>query len=404
MKFSFSGVTLFLGAALAVVLSGCAAEPRITPPQITQAPSASPAPDDSENVPEPAASPRYVLGTLSASNSLAIIDPLIREGSAIIGSIVVGTAPWGVATHVEKPGSGEGSTAAVTAYVATAEGLAVVDLNSQTRTSLVPFQNQPTSISYGEYRRGGLGLAVSPSGDRVYVAVNRGNGPAALEVFDTATSAFVASVDVGLRPFDVLMSADGSQVYTIDHDSFTVTTVDTATLTPRSVEVAPFGTVGGLGSWEKPHYGVVYDGKIVLPYQGQELAILDPSTGTYTTQPMTANTHQHGVALTSDNQLLVVGTGEFGSATAGPSLTIRSMADGRERLIPLDRLHETVTPWQNPETDSSYAVLGGGYTRDGAWDGATVVDLTTSTQYEIAVPGRPQAVVPLPPEVVLAGQ
>ncbi|WGD38161.1 hypothetical protein [Lysinibacter sp. HNR] len=405
MKSLFRTLSFSLGAVSMIVLTACAAESPLTPQKITQAPPEPPVLTADDPVEEIVEEPRYLLGTLSFSDSLAIMDPSIREGSAIVESIVVGEAPWGVVTHVERSSREEGQNTSETAsnvfaYVATAEGLAVVDLQQKTRTALVAYQNQPRSIDYGEYRQGGLGLAVSPSGDRVYVAVNKGGSTSALEVFDTASESFVGSVDVGLRPFDVLIAPDGSQVYTIDHDTFTVTVVDAASLATRAIEVAPFGTVGGLGSWEKPHYGVVdADGKIMLPYQGQALAILDPVTGKFTTERMTSNTHQHGVALTPDQALmLVVGTGEFGSATAGPSLTVRSMADGSERVVPLTKLHETVTAWTNPVTGTRTAVLGGGYTRAGSWDGATVVELDSLETYEISVPGRPQVVIPLPVE------
>ncbi len=48
------------------------------------------------------------------------------------------------------------------------------------------------------------------------------------------------------------------------HDSFDVTVVAAASLRPRRIEVAPYGTEGGLGSWLKPHYAAVRpaDGKL----------------------------------------------------------------------------------------------------------------------------------------------
>jgi hypothetical protein len=111
---------------------------------------------------------------------------------------------------------------------------------------------------------------------------------------------------------------------------------------------------------------------------------------------MTARTHQHGVSLTQDGVLLVVGTGPFGNADEAPSLTIRDMATGKEELVPLDRLHETVTTWADPRTGARSAVLAGGYTRNGAWDGLTVVDLDTHKLHEISIDGRPQTIVAWP--------
>ena len=36
----------------------------------------------------------------------------------------------------------------------------------------------------------------------------------------------IASVSIGVRPFKVLVSHDGREAYTIDHDTVTVTVVD----------------------------------------------------------------------------------------------------------------------------------------------------------------------------------
>jgi YVTN family beta-propeller protein len=50
-----------------------------------------------------------------------------------------------------------------------------------------------------------------------------------LEVIDTAQRAVIASVPIGVRPFQVIVSGDGREIYPIDHDTFTVTVVDTTT-------------------------------------------------------------------------------------------------------------------------------------------------------------------------------
>ncbi|WP_144720591.1 YncE family protein [Agrococcus jejuensis] len=369
-------------AALAL-LTGCA------PGALTQAPAPS-----TPSAPEPSASPTpepepersLLLTTLAASNALAVVDPDAAE--PVVASIEVGAAPWGVAADAAHE----------RAFVATAVGLAVVDLASMTRTALVPFQHQPAEVADGEYRDGGLGLAVSPDGATVYVAVHRWPDPAWLEVFDVASGTFTASVDVGVRPFDVLVDPEGAWVATVDHDTYGVTVVDAATLAARTIEVAPFGDLG-FNSWEKPHYGVVTDaGTILLPFQGQVMLEVDPLSGAVTSTPLTAQTHQHGATQVRspgdalDGTTLVVGTGAFGSATQGPSLEIVS-ADGTDAVVPLSRLHETVTTWRATDADAWSAVLAGGYTRDGWWDGLTIVDLETLQQREVPVVGRPQAVV-----------
>lgn len=358
--------------------SGAAASSSPTPALV---PAEEPSPPAT-----PAETPaRYLLATQAESDGLVVVDPAIREGSAVVGRVEVGAAPWGVAVH---PATGR-------AYVSTAQGVVVVDLASLERVDLIPYRDAPTSVGHGEYRLGGMGIAVSPDGTRVHVAVHRGDS-STLDTLDVASREVVASTPVGLRPFDVLVAADGSEVYTVDHDEFSVHVVDTTTFQARRIEVAPFGTEGGLASFEKPHYAVIDDGALLLPYQGRVLLRLDPETGATTSVPTEADSHQHGVALAPDGRVVIVGDGAFGNATGGPNLAVVDPATGAEQIVPLTRRHETVTTWTDPVTGTLSAVLVGGYTQTGAWDGATVVDLATLSTYEIQIPGRPQVVVPLP--------
>ncbi len=335
-------------AALAVLaLAACTpgSAPVAPPEAVTPAPT-DPTPDptgEASGEQEPDAvdpadlPPRYLLATESESDGLVVVDPTIRAGSAVVDRVEVGPAPWGVAVHAPS----------MRAFVATAQGVAVVDLATRERTDLIPYRDTPSRVAFGEYRRGGMGIAVSPDGGRVHVAVHRGDS-STLETIDVAAREVVASTPVGLRPFDVLVSADGSEVYTVDHDAFSVHVVDATTFEARRIEVAPFGTEGGLASSEKLHYAVLDDdGSLLLPYQGRVLVRLDPATG-------------------------------------------------EEHVAPLSRRHETVTTWTDPATGALAAVLAGGYTQAEAWDGATVVDLATLESYEIEIPGRPQVVVPLP--------
>ncbi|SIQ56337.1 40-residue YVTN family beta-propeller repeat-containing protein [Cellulosimicrobium aquatile] len=360
-----------------------------SPAASPQTPATTPA--DGPTTPAPDAvpaveTPRFLLATEAESDGLAVVDPTIREGSAVVDRIEVGAAPWGVAVHAPT----------MRAYVSTAQGVAVVNLATRERVDLLPYRDAPARVAFGEYRRGGMGIAVSPDGARVHVAVHRGDS-STLETIDVASREVVASTPVGLRPFDVLVAADGGEVYTVDHDTFSVHVVDTTTFEARRIEVAPFGTDGGLASFEKPHYAVLDDdGSLLLPYQGRVLVRLDPATGTTTTVASAADSHQHGVARAPDGRVVVVGNGPFGNATGGPNVTVLDPATGAEQVTSLTRRHETVTTWTDPATGRPSAVLAGGYTQAEAWDGATVVDLGTLDTYEIQIPGRPQVVVPLP--------
>lgn len=337
---------------------------------------------DSEQSPDPTP---LLLVSLARGDSVAIVDPAQENAGQAVRQITVGAAPWGVGVHDS------------TGYAATAEGLAVVDLARGERTALVPYLHPTSERATGEYRPGGLGLAVSPDGSRVYVAVTSGDGSFFLEAFDTASAKFIGSAPVGLRPFDVLVAPDGAWAATVDHDSFTVSVVAADTLTVTQHEVAPFGTEGGLASWEKPHYGVVDAtpgddyGTILLPYQGEVVVRLDPLTGATSELASAANSHAHGTAL-AGRTLITVGTGSFGSATGEANLSMLNLDTGAERELPLKVPHETVAVWRDG-SGREFAAVAGGNTRDAGWDGLTLVSLDDLTVREIPLPGYPQAIV-----------
>ncbi|MEU3977151.1 YncE family protein [Streptomyces bacillaris] len=375
---------LTLGLLVAAVLAGCTTAPTEAAPGTTgttgttgtphtpNAPAASgstanatqtPTPAPSRSAPTPTPQGTLLVADFG-SDTVTFVDPG-RDGSGRnggpIASVEVGTAPYGLVV-------GEDGRA----WVATAEGVAVVDTQRRTRLALIPYETETGPVTTGEYRGGGMGIALAPDGRHVYVGVNVPGGNGTLEVVDTTTREVTGVVGVGRRPFDVDVSPDGREVYATNHDSFDVTAVDADTLRTRRMEVAPYGTEGGLGSWLKPHYAVVrpQDGRLLLPFEGERLAVLDPRSGKVTIERMTAGTHQHGAALAPDGTLLVVGTGPIGSADEGPSLTVRA-PDGEERIVPLEGPHEDVAV----SADGSTAYVTGGFTRDGYWHGITVVEL-----------------------------
>lgn len=356
--------------AAAAVLAGCATGTTEAAPDARL--TTASAPDATETTaPAPASSSatgRTPQGALLVadfgSDTVTFVDPGTSGSGKTAGpiaSLEVGTAPYGLVV-------GEDGRA----WVATAEGVAVVDTERRTRIGTVPYETETGPVTTGEYRGGGMGIALAPDGRHVYVGVNVPDGNGTVEVIDTATREVAGVADVGRRPFDVDVSPDGREVYATDHDSFDVTAVDAGTLKTRRMEVAPYGTEGGLGSWLKPHYAVVRpeDGKLLLPFEGERLAVLDPRTGEVAIERMTADTHQHGAALAPDGTLLVVGTGPIGPDDEDPSLTVRT-PDGKERIVPLDGPHEDVAV----SADGRTAYVTGGFTRDGYWDGITVVDL-----------------------------
>ncbi|MGV9909493.1 hypothetical protein [Streptomyces tendae] len=371
-------------AAVTATLGGCAsdgdddgaASPVSAPPDTT----AQRTPDSGGTS---ARTPRgTLLVTDFGSDTVTFVDPAGRGAAADLGSVRVGTAPYGIAL-------GEDGTA----WVATAEGVAAVDTRTRERTALIRYRTDTGPVTTGEYRGGGMGIALSPDGSRAYVGVNVPGGKGTLEVVDTVRREVTRVVPVGRRPFDVDVSRDGRQVYATNHDSFDVSVVDTGDWTARRIEVAPYGTEGGLGSWLKPHYTAVRpsDGALLLPFEGERLAVVDPGTGRVRIEDMTANTHQHGVTAGADGTLYVVGTGPIDpSEDDGPSLTVRS-PDGDERVVPLDGPHETVAL----SADGRTAYVSGGFTRDGYWNGLSVVDVATGRVSRLPVGERPLAVAVL---------
>ncbi|MFE5793249.1 hypothetical protein ACFQ8C_11840 [Streptomyces sp. NPDC056503] len=376
---------VLLPAAVAgVLLSGCAQADEA--PAAAPSRSASSAPAPAVTVTPPPASGAAKPGARPAAGTLLVGDfgsdtvTFVDPARGATGSVKVGTAPYGLA--LGKDGR---------AWVATAEGVAVVDTATRERLALVPYRTDTGPVTTGEYRGGGMGIALSPDGKRVYVGVNVPGGNGTLEVIDTAAVKVVDVVDVGRRPFDVDVSRDGSAVYATNHDSFDVTVVDADSLDTRRVEVAPYGTEGGLGSWLKPHYTAVRpsDGKLLLPFEGERLAVVDPATGRVEIEEMTADTHQHGATVTADGTLFAVGTGPIDpSEDRGPSLTVRS-PEGVERVYPLDGPHEDVAVSEDGRT----AYVTGGFTRDGYWDGISVVDLGSGEVQRLAAGARPLGVV-----------
>ena len=92
------------------------------------------------------------------------------------------------------------------------------------------------------------GVAVSPSGRRVYVNNYCGNSACfngTVSVIDTATNAVTATITVGANPIGVTVNPDGSRVYVANNGSDTVSVIDTATGqvtgSPITVGVNPFG-------------------------------------------------------------------------------------------------------------------------------------------------------------------
>ena len=84
---------------------------------------------------------------------------------------------------------------------------------------------QVTTIPTGA---GSRRLCISPAGDRVYVANNKGDSVSAI---DTATKQLIATIPVGQRPMGIAITPNGEEVYVTNVRDGGVSVIDTTTLT-----------------------------------------------------------------------------------------------------------------------------------------------------------------------------
>jgi YVTN family beta-propeller protein len=117
------------------------------------------------------------------------------------------------------------------------DSVSVIDTASNALTATIPVGVVP------------YGVAASPNGTKVYVANELSNS---VSVIDTATNTVTATVTVGSAPYGVAVTPDGSTVYVANYSSGGVSVIDTASNTmtatvtvgtnPAGVAVTPDGS------------------------------------------------------------------------------------------------------------------------------------------------------------------
>ncbi|MCY9666717.1 hypothetical protein M5X11_17580 [Paenibacillus alginolyticus] len=162
-----SFLTILTPLTLLLLLIGCGSRPdaavgsniaaTAAPVPTPLAPSTTPAvsPKPTNTIPTDA-SETILMVTHSKSDYISFLNPV----SGSFDKLIVGQSPFAIA---EGPNH--------RAYVSTAEGIAVVDTQLRRRVALIPYQADIGKIEFGEYRPGGMGIAVSPDGRFVYVGV-----------------------------------------------------------------------------------------------------------------------------------------------------------------------------------------------------------------------------------------
>jgi uncharacterized repeat protein (TIGR02543 family) len=114
--------------------------------------------------------------------------------------------------------------------------VAVIDPNGPTIIDSVSLGERDAQTGESLWNSGNspAGIAVSPLGDRVYVAVSAEN---TLEVIDTA-SRMVTRVPVGASPFGVAIDRSGAKLFVVNSGSGWMSMIDTATNTVTGPSVA----------------------------------------------------------------------------------------------------------------------------------------------------------------------
>jgi YVTN family beta-propeller protein len=155
--------------------------------------------------------------------------------NGVVATVPVGAAPIGVAVNP--------SGTRVYVGLGGANSVAVVDASTNTVVASIPVTGNPT------------GIAINPSGTRVYATTLFSNN---VSVIDTATNTVVATIPVGTTPFGIVVHPNGSRAYvaivgTQTNLGSTVQVIDTAAnnviasvtvgLAPQVVAVNPSGTL-----------------------------------------------------------------------------------------------------------------------------------------------------------------
>lgn len=226
----------------------------------------------------------------------------------------------------------------------------------------------------------GMGIAVSPDGGALYVGVHRGAVDHLL-ILALPGGEPLKTIPIGKRPFGLTLASDG-RLYVPNHDSFSVTVIDTVTRV--ALRDIPVDVLQG-GAYEKPHYAVVTPdaSRLYLPFEGKVLAEVATATGEVRRHPLAIQAHQHGIAITRDGSHVLTVNNREGAH----SLSLIRIPEAREvRRIPLASAHEQVVL----SPDGRKAYLSGGFLLGGGADVVTVVDLEAGrVSASLPVPGRP---------------
>jgi YVTN family beta-propeller protein len=184
-----------------------------------------------------------------------------------VGSLPVGALPDDVVVAPDG----------ATAYVVGNSALSVIDTATGTVTDTVATPSRPR------------GVAVSPDGRRVYVALVSGS----VSVLDRSTSAQVATIPVGERPQAISLTPDGRAIYVVDGSAGDgISVIDTA----RDAVVARLPVPPASGVFAAPDSRTVW----VHHQDSAAFSVIDTGTNTVTATVPARSTDATSVAVAPD--------------------------------------------------------------------------------------------------------
>jgi YVTN family beta-propeller protein len=181
-----------------------------------------------------------------------------------------------------------------------------------------------------------LACLFAPASTRAQNAYITNQGSSTVSVIDTATDTIIATIPVGLNPFGVAVSPDGSKVYVANVSSNTVSVIDTATNTVNATIPV------GLPPPPPPFCGPVCAMAVAVSPDGNKVYVTNTFSNSNTVSVIDTTTNtvsatipvgrpSLGVAVTPDGSKVYVANADAGTvsvidtATNMVSVTISSV-------------------------------------------------------------------------------
>lgn len=197
-------------------------------------------------------------------NQVVVVDTATNEVIAAVDAGPGHGIPSGIAVNP--------SGTRVYMAIPIADALSVIDAVNQTPVAWIPVGRMP------------YGVAVNPSGTKAYVANLWSNS---VSVIDTATNTVVATIPVAVEPSAVALNPTGTRLYVTNTRDRTVSVIDTATHTEIATVSVGVGPAGVAVNPAGTRAYIVNSGlDTVLPHAGKtkvgpsDVSVIDTATNT----------------------------------------------------------------------------------------------------------------------------